>query len=339
VRRVWQAGKVAVGLILAGVFAWLAFGHVDWAETWHAIRAAELVWVIAGAAIIVGDYFLRIVRWWLIVRCLAPDISIRQCSGPFLASIATENLLGFRSGDVVRTVGFQRHLGLPPSEVLSTIVVEHLAGFLTLLVVFLAALHGLDSETPLGALATNTLWVVALTFLTLLLVVLKPSWFERQIRLVSLRLSGFAWGVPARILTWTAKVFGAFSTINSSRTLTGIFLVSLLVWFLEGAAFWMVARSLAIAKAGLGPWLALAAGTLAMLIPGGPGGIGTFDYFAIAGMMTYGVVPGKAVVFALLAHVLLWLPPTLAGLIWMLASFRKGESLHTRLYERASSKR
>ena len=326
---VWRAGKVAAGLTVAGYFAWLAFGHLDWAETWHAIRVAQPLWILAGAAVIVVDYFLRIVRWWLIVRCLAPGISIRQCAGPFLASVATENLLGFRSGDVLRTVGFQRQLGISPSQVLSTIVVEHLAGFFTLLMLFLAALHGLGSETPLGSLVHNTLWAVALAFLSLFLIVLKPSWFEKQMRLLSLRSSGLAWGVPARILNWMARVFESFSTINSPRTLIGISVVSLFVWFLEGAAFGMAARSLAIANAGLGPWLALAAGTLAMLIPGGPGGIGTFDYFAISGMMTYGVARGEATVFALLAHALIWLPPTLAGLVWLLVSFKKSASLRT----------
>ncbi len=289
----------------------------------HSIRAARPAWIIAGVAVIGLDYFLRIIRWWLIVRRLAPLISIRQCAGPFLASVAVENLVGFRSGDLLRTFGFQRQLGISPSQALSTVVVEHLVGLITLLVVFAAALSRPGAETPLGPLAENIPYLAAPTLLALLLVALKPSWFEERMDFLCRRSGGFARGVPSRFFGWAAKVFASFAMINSPATLLGIVLLSLFLWVLEGAAFEMIARSLAIENAGAGPWLSLAGGTLAMLIPGGPGGIGTFDYFAIAGMMTYGVARGEATAFTLLAHALIWLPPTLAGLLCLAVSWKK----------------
>ena len=67
----------------------------------------------------------------------------------------------------------------------------------------------------------------------------------------------------------------------------------------------------------LAPWFACATGTLATLIPSSPGYVGTFDYFAILGMMAYGAGRAISTAFAMLVHLLLWLPVTLAGAAYL----------------------
>jgi glycosyltransferase 2 family protein len=72
------------------------------------------------------------------------------------------------------------------------------------------------------------------------------------------------------------------------------------------------------------PWLSLAAATLATLLPSSPGYVGTFDYFATLGLTAYRSPAAGATAFALLTHLVLWLPITLAGLLTLLLS--RGES-------------
>ena len=45
---------------------------------------------------------------------------------------------------------------------------------------------------------------------------------------------------------------------------------------------------------------------------------GTFDYFTARAMTELGNDPGAATAFALLVHILLWLPPTVIGGIYLL---------------------
>jgi glycosyltransferase 2 family protein len=95
--------------------------------------------------------------------------------------------------------------------------------------------------------------------------------------------------------------------------------LSFLAWFLEGAVFACVARSLQISVHWTAPWLSLGAATLATLLPSSPGYVGTFDYFASLGLTAYGAPPSIATAFALLTHLMLWLPITVAGFIAILA--------------------
>jgi uncharacterized membrane protein YbhN (UPF0104 family) len=64
--------------------------------------------------------------------------------------------------------------------------------------------------------------------------------------------------------------------------------------------------------------LALPVGTLATLIPSTPGYVGTFDYFTVRAMSVLGNSISASTAYALLVHILLWLPPTLIGGLYLL---------------------
>jgi uncharacterized membrane protein YbhN (UPF0104 family) len=67
-------------------------------------------------------------------------------------------------------------------------------------------------------------------------------------------------------------------------------------------------------------WFSMGGGTLATLIPGTPGHVGTFDFFTTEAMQGFGVDHTRSATYALLVHLLLWLPITLVGGLMMLAT-------------------
>ena len=83
---------------------------------------------------------------------------------------------------------------------------------------------------------------------------------------------------------------------------------------IEGYLFYSVILSLKI-SAGLGSWFSLATGNLETVLPSTPGHIGTFDYFAILGLVSYGVEWQKAAASILIIHSILWFPVTIIGLL------------------------
>ena len=99
--------------------------------------------------------------------------------------------------------------------------------------------------------------------------------------------------------------------------------LSVVAWFLEGCLF--VCGLIAIAPDApyVSGWFALATGTLATLIPSTPGYVGTFDYMTKLAYEAFGVGSNLAGITALLVHVLIWVPLTLAGGGWLLFSATK----------------
>jgi glycosyltransferase 2 family protein len=118
----------------------------------------------------------------------------------------------------------------------------------------------------------------------------------------------------------TDQLTASLALLRSPGRAARLLGLSLVAWLLEGAVFACVVWSLHLPVAWPAPWLSLAAATLATLLPSSPGYVGTFDYFASVGLRAYGAPAAGATAFALLTHLMLWLPITIAGLLALLLS-------------------
>ena len=104
----------------------------------------------------------------------------------------------------------------------------------------------------------------------------------------------------------------------------------------EGSVFWCVAKAMPAITQPVAGWLALPVGTLATLLPSTPGYVGTFDFFVIKAAEAMGNPAAAAAGFALMVHLVLWLPATLTGgacalywLLWMRSGARPATGENT----------
>jgi uncharacterized membrane protein YbhN (UPF0104 family) len=122
----------------------------------------------------------------------------------------------------------------------------------------------------------------------------------------------------ARLLDEIDKSLVTLQHLAQGATMIKLVLWSGLAWLAEGGVFWGAALALPSLAAPLAAWLALPVGTLATLIPSTPGYVGTFDFFTVRAMTALGNGAAAATAYALLVHVLLWLPPTVVGGLYLL---------------------
>jgi uncharacterized protein (TIRG00374 family) len=107
----------------------------------------------------------------------------------------------------------------------------------------------------------------------------------------------------------------ALKILHSWRIFVAVVGLSLLAWSIEGLLFVSAAYAINYDGSCLGPYFSFALGTLSTLIPSSPGYVGTFDYFTMLGIHAYGLNQTASTAYALIAHLLLWLPVTLVGFI------------------------
>jgi glycosyltransferase 2 family protein len=128
------------------------------------------------------------------------------------------------------------------------------------------------------------------------------------------RLVGTRWPRLQPVQPLARQLVDALGLLADGRRSAALLALSLTAWMLEGLVFVASAAALGIVHPWPAPWLALAAATISTLLPGTPGYVGTFDYFATLGLVAYGVNGNAAAAVAVLVHVLLWLPVTVTGL-------------------------
>lgn len=310
--------KFLAGVLVTALCLWLVLRHIDWVEAWSTVQSADAGWLFFGLMLLTAGYACRVLRWWLMLRSMSAGLAFSGCVGPFLSSMAINNVVPFRAGDVLRVVGFQRHLDINPIPVTSTLVLERLLDLSSLLGFFFVGLLYVDEGLFPQSVVVTTGWMTAFCFVLVVVTVLIPHRLREIAHALARTAQEKGWPVPGRIAAGLSELFSSLSAMRASRLLAQLLTLSFTIWFLEGGVFMTVAHALDIRNVGVGPWFALATGTLGTLLPSTPGYVGTFDYFTMLGLMAYHVSEGVSAVFALLVHLLLWLPVTITGLGWLM---------------------
>ena len=91
----------AVAPVLAPVLGALLVRRVDMDQVRRVLAGARRRYRSCSVLLALGaDMTARIARWWYMLRAVEPDLPFGACARPFLASLALNNTLPFRAGDV-----------------------------------------------------------------------------------------------------------------------------------------------------------------------------------------------------------------------------------------------
>jgi len=305
------AVRLGLGIAVAGLFGWLVLRQVRLADIATALRSARPGWLALGLASFFAGYACRIERWRLMLRHDNPAISRGYCTAVLMASVAANNLLPLRAGDLIRAFTFNRRLGISATTSLTTLIVERLLDTLVLVVLLGAAVLALQARLA------SLLGVGGGVFLALggaiLAVLLAPGAFRPLADRVVVLAGRMSPRAGEHLAGLSTKVFGALLHIAQGHVMLRLLLASVAAWLFEGIVFLCTALALPSVAQPVAAWLALPLGTLATILPSTPGFVGTFDYFTVLAMRSAGNGPAPSTAFALLVHAMVWLPATLAG--------------------------
>ena len=308
-----KTARLLLGVAIAALFVWLTLRQVDTARIAQVLAAAQPPLLLVAVLLLCAGYACRIERWRTMLARENAALRWRDCAGPLLASFAANNVLPFRAGDVMRAFAFNDRLHTTAGSVLATLFVERLLDLLMVILLLGGALwvFGFDVSHLLGI--GGPLLVIAAG--AIMAVLLYPALLQPIVKL----LGALAARLPAagRLQAELGKATTTLATLAGGATMWKLLAWSGAAWLTEGGVYWVVAKSLASITAPIGGWLAVPVGTLATLIPSTPGYVGTFDYFTAQAMILAGNDATAAAAYAFLVHLVLWLPPTVAGGLYM----------------------
>jgi uncharacterized protein (TIRG00374 family) len=309
-----RRGWLVLGILLSLWLLFLMFRDADWRLLVDRLMSVDPALLGAAVMVLAADYVTRLLRWHWMLRLAGSPIDRRHCVRPFFIGFALNNLLPFRAGDIARVVGFREAIGIPGARILGTLIAERFFDLLVLMlilgigVVFAPVQNGFPIWAGKIALAAGAGLAILVVLVSLLTAISsdtngRPGWLRR--------LLGAAAG--QRLREGIDQMLAALRLLSDAAAIMWFTLLSLAAWILEGLVFVIVAYALGLDTTGV--WLAMAAGNLGTLLPGTPGHLGTFDFFAMQGLMAYRVEHEAAAAFAVLVHVILWVPITLIGLM------------------------
>lgn len=310
--------RLMIGCALSVVCLYFVFRNIKFADVAHALETFAWPWLLVGVASLAIGYTGRIVRWRILLQACGPKVSTAACAGPFLASIALNNVLPFRLGDVVRALVFPSALGVTRTGATATLVLERLVDLLTLLLCLAVA----ASFFPKGALPSSVVDIVLVLAIVgsaaLVCLMFFTGLMVRIIRWVASLMDG---KLPPRIVDLVlaiAALAEALQAISRVRTVVAALLISFVAWAGELGLYLALMQGIGMPFSLPGGLLLMSMATIATLVPSSPGYVGPYHLAAFTAANLMGGSSTQAMTLAVLCHLGVWLPTTIAGATVML---------------------
>ncbi len=321
-RNLW---KTIPGLLISAFFLWYTFRGISFAQI-LSLRIVHPVWILGVLGFTLASYTLRCVRWTRMVprgnRSLRAHFAV--CARVLMTSLAANNILPLRIGDVMRVFTYANDLDASPSVILSTVILEKLLDIFVLVLMFVSTV-GRVATPHLRLIADVSLAVSAVGLIILLVA-------ARRLQAPIQRLFARFPANPKLVkiehwITLALDATGRLGVVGSLLLLVQTFVI----WICEGMIFASAIFLLAIPVDRIAPWLAVSFANLSYLIPSSPGSLGPFELAVKTSLASHGASISQAAVFGLAIHAWLLVSVTGAGgVIFLLHRIRIHN--HTPLY-------
>ena len=311
-RSRWRQSLLGIAISLVCLI--LIFRQIDATAIYHTFTPSAWPFLVLGLSGAAFGYTLRIWRWALLLRAGGAEIGVARCVAPYLASIALNNVLPMRAGDVVRGVVFPSSLGVKRVDSVASLIVERMLDLLSLLACLGAGALVAGRSVMTDFMVSVAVGVGSAAAVGLVLLGLVGDDWARSLDIRDRRARLERW-LGHRAIRLLREVLSAFGSMSKASLLLLLLPLSILAWFGEAVVFLAVPPIVGFRLDPVGALLVMAMATLSTLVPSSPGYVGTYHLAAFSGASLLGATPEQSAAFAILVHLAVWLPTTVAGAV------------------------
>ena len=325
-RKGWRDFLRVLGILLGLFLLWAAFRGVDFDVVVESLRKAYPIWLMLSAVSVISSLLLKTVRWWVLLRPIAPEVGLGQTFGVLMMGQAGNTLLPSRSGDVARVVLISSSESKRAPAILTGIVIEKALDAIFFVLVAAVVLPGLpaqvadqlDWRTPLAIGSVG----LVLSFIALMLT--GAIW--RRFRPLLGRVQG---RLGEKLVRLGDHLVQGMEDLRRQGKFGLVLGLSLLIWLNMAGTNYLLARALSIPSDFRLSLLVLLLAFVAVIPGFMPGHVGVFNFVIRLGLDIIGVEPNLSAAYSVLLYLLVFIPPILAAGIYLLIQ-RKTKGLTAR---------
>ena len=246
--------KMVPGLLISAFFLWWTFRGFDMADL-ETVRFVAPAWILGVVVFTVAGYTVRCVRAWWMLRSVKARFS--DCARIFMTSLAANNILPLRIGDVMRVFTYAPDVNATPSMVLSTVILEKLLDVFSLAALFTITMHG-GGRAVSPKLRGGAEIGLAISAVCLLVLVFGAHTLQQPVRNLAAK-SGNRF--VKKIEHWLLLAMECIEKIGVGGTLL-LVVFSFVAWAIEGMIYVSAAKLVALKTDAIGPWQAVSQANL-----------------------------------------------------------------------------
>lgn len=305
---------IGVGLGISAVFLFLAFRGLQPEAFIDSLGDVNLALTVFAAAV----YFVAVTviawRWQFLLRAVH-HVALWPLMRIVAIGYMGNNVYPLRAGEALRVYLLRRNHQVPLLRGTTTIVVERVFDGLVMLTFMLLALLVIDVQSPevrdMSIIATVLFVPLVSIFL---LLAAQPNLLRRVVRTVNRLLPGRLHDLVEGL---SEDVLQGLEGLRTPFNLLGAVVASVLTWGIEALVYWLVMFAFGLNFGYEVALLTVATVNLAGILPTSPGQLGVYEFFVSTVLIAVGVPPTQALAYAIVVHIVIWLPITLVGFVFL----------------------
>ncbi len=312
-----------IGTLISVVALVVVASRVDRAEVADAFREADYWMLIPAIAMAVVSLVVRTLRWQKLFHPLRPPTG--ELFGILMVGYTVTAVLPLRLGDFARIYLIGRLRDISKVRAAATVIVERVLDVSTVIVIMavLVPFVPVPSEAQIAM-------AIGITIVSFVGLTIGLSWVRRDaiLRLLSRRSDASNGRVWSRVERVSSSAIDGFSVLGS-RAATGLAAgYSALTWLTGGVTMWAMLRAFGLPSTPTAALFILAMSALSMVIPSSPGFVGVYHAVLVEALVSvYDAPRGPAVSFAILTHLIMFLPPVIFGIAYLIKEHRIWDEL------------
>ena len=305
------------GIAISVFFGYLAFRGLNPEHVLDSLGSVKLEYPLAGMVVYVLAMVVIALRWQFLLRAIAlvPLIALSKL---VVIGYMGNNVYPLRAGDGLRIVLLRRNHSVPLVRATTIVVLERAMDGCVMLAFMLLGLLFIDLQSPeVSAIVRLAAPVFLLAMLLALFLAAKPNLLRALVRHTTRFLPR---GPGERLRRLSDDVTAGLEGLRNPLHLLGAAVSSFATWGIEAGVYCIVmfAFNLQLDNVYAVALLICGAINLAGIVPASPGQVGVNEFVTVAILTALGIPAAVAGVYAVVAHITIWLPGTLGGLFFLL---------------------
>ena len=299
----------ALSFLVSGVLLYYSLRGVDWAGVWRTVTGAKWGYLAGGAAITSCSYFLRSVRWRILLNAEG-KFSVGTVFWANMAGYLGNNFLPARAGELLRSVLISSRSALSNTYVLTTALSERLMDVIALVLGASVVLLSVDPKPRWMEDLSRTMAIVAAVG-AITIMVLPHTGKLLETILQRIPLPG---GLRKTLIRLAGQILLGMRAFHDWGRFAGFVFLTLVIWTFDSAAAIVTARGLGL-NFSFGVALLLLTGMgLGSALPSTPGYVGVYQFVAVSILTPFGIPRDAALAYILVVQVSGYVVVTLFGL-------------------------
>jgi len=285
--------RLALSLGVSALFVWLSLRNTDVRAVARNIAAADPYRVGLYLLMMLAIHVVRTVRWGILLEPLG-HVGFRRLNAASAVGFMLLILLPLRLGEFGRPFAIAQPpkgggVRIPRSGAMASCVVERIVDGIAIGLLGTIALRmlGTTASGEYASFARTASVAVAAGFGALcIILVLVLVQHERTLRIANRLLTPISPKLAARVVRMMDDFLGAVHLGSGWKT-AAFFALTIVYWGANGVGLWVLTGAFGIKLTALMAATVLAIQVVGVMVPAGPGMVGTMQFFTAVGLSLF----------------------------------------------------